>query len=141
MSYEEYKKTFEEKNCTLLTTLEEFNQIKNKKNTHKFDIISSSCWVQLSKSIDLIRDTEGPKDLWLPEHFRQIIIPMFIEHHFGLLSPQSPQTSLPFIFHISRNLYIYYSSLTFSFMLLLCIFISIIYYIIILKIFIIHIKT
>ncbi len=41
MSYEEYKKTFDDKNCTLLTTLEEFNQIKNKKNTHKFDIISS----------------------------------------------------------------------------------------------------
>ncbi len=28
MSYEEYKKTFDDKNCTLLTTLEEFNQIK-----------------------------------------------------------------------------------------------------------------
>ncbi len=40
MSFEEYKKTFEDKNCTLLITLEEFNQIKNK-STHKFNIISS----------------------------------------------------------------------------------------------------
>ncbi len=40
MSFEEYKKTFEDKNCTLLITLEEFDQIKNKKNI-KLNIISS----------------------------------------------------------------------------------------------------
>ncbi len=41
MSFEEYKKTFEDKNCTLLITLEEFNQIKKNKSSHKFNIISS----------------------------------------------------------------------------------------------------